>query len=217
MLDIRLLGTPQVYLDEKLLTIKRRATRALLFYLAANQEAISRPQLCHFLWGGDGEETEQRKKLRVTLNNLKKALSGVDIIRTYHDTLGLERQNLRVDLHDFSSALSKTQNYTKGFQSGQTIPINLYQDLVKAANSWRSSDFIDNGDMYLSETASNWWSEKNRELKRDQLELFKFLACLEDAFGKPQKAISWAEKVLAVNDYEEEAHFILLRNLQIQE
>ncbi len=215
MLDIRLLGSPLIYLNGDLLTIKRRATRALLFYLASNQEPIGRDQLCDFLWAENGDQSEQRRKLRGTLNNLKKAFSDVDVdlINTYHDTVYLERKNLRVDLHDFSSALSKMRNYARIRHEGQALPPTLYQDLVNAANLWRGSSFIDNGDLYLSETASEWWARKNHALEQDQCELYKFLSRLEGGVGKTEKAISWAKKALLINEYNEEAHYLFLRSM----
>ena len=47
----------------------------LEFYLLTNKEPINRAKLCDFLWGDKGGEKEQRRKLRVTLKNLRKSLN----------------------------------------------------------------------------------------------------------------------------------------------
>ena len=58
MLKIRLLGVPLIELDGELLSINRRAPRALLFYLAMHKEPIGRDQLCDFIWAGEGGEQD---------------------------------------------------------------------------------------------------------------------------------------------------------------
>jgi len=213
MLDIRLLGTPLVYFNEELISINRRATRALLFYLAANQEPVGRPQLCQFLWSKEGDEKKQRKKLRVTLGNLNKAIPDINIIKTYHETVALDSAILHVDLHDFSSALSKMRHYAASWHNRNTLPLGLYQNLVEAADLWRSMTFIDNADMYFSEDTANWWSQKNRELRQERGELYKFLSRFEDRAGKTRGAASWAHKALRIDEYDEEAHYLYLLGL----
>ncbi len=213
MLDIRLLGAPLVYLDGELLIINRRATRALFFYLIINKEPIDRAKLCDFLWGDKGGEKEQRQKLRVTLNNLRKSFPNREVIRTYHDMVGLVQHDLRVDVWEFDAAIEKMRHYISILSEGPTLPPGLYQDLVKAAKLWRSATFVLNGDMQVSAVSENWWLEKNRGFDKDKLILFKFVSRQEGLMGRRNDAISWAKKAIEIDDYDEEAHFLLLRNL----
>lgn len=213
MLDIRLLGAPLVYLDGELLIIKRRATRALFFYLLTNKEPINRAKLCDFLWGDKGGEKEQRRKLRVTLKNLRKSFPNRAIISTYHDMVGLVQHDLRVDVWEFDATIEKMCRYISILSEGPTLPPGLYQDLVKAAKLWRSATFIPNGDMQVSAVSENWWLEKNRGFDKDKLILFKFISRQEGVMGRKNDAISWAKKAIEIDDYDAEAHFLLLRNL----
>ena len=214
MLDIRLLGSPRVYLNGELFTIKRRVTRALFFYLATNPKPVGRLRLCDFLWGEEGNEKEQRRKLRGALNNLRKAFPDRRILESYHGMVSLVKSDIRIDVREFLSAVDEMRRFSSLWQKGQTFPPNLYKNLVNAANLWHGATFIDSGDMYISSTSAEWWLEKNRELKHDQLNLFVDLARLEDAFGKPQHAIAWAEKALVLDDYNEISHFVLLQSLK---
>ena len=213
MLDIRLLGAPQVYLDGELLIIKRRATRALFFYLITNKEPVDRATLCDFLWGDRGGEKEQKQKLRVALTNLRKSFPNREVIRTYHDMVGLVHHDLRVDVWEFDATIEKMRRYIAILSEGPTLPPGLYQDLVKAAKLWRSATFIANGDMQVSSISENWWLEKNRHFDKDKLVLFKFVSRQEGIVGRGNDAVFWAKKAVAIDDYDEEAHFLLLRSL----
>ncbi len=213
MLDIRLLGAPLVYWDGELLTIKRRATRALFFYLTTNKEPIERAKLCDFLWADKGGEKEQRQKLRVTLNNLRKAVPNKEVIRTYHDMVGVVPHNLRVDVWEFEATFEKLRRYISLLSEGPTLPPGLYQHLVRSAKLWRSSIFIANGDMQVSSVSENWWLEKNRAFDKDKLILYKFISRQESLMLRCKEAIFWAEKAISIDDYDAEAHFLLLRSL----
>ncbi len=210
MLDIRLLGTPLVFLDGELIQINRRATRVLLFYLAANEEPISRMKLCHILWGHEGSESELRKRLRTTLSNLRKALPERDIFDAYHDTLRLNG-NIYVDLREFTALMKRIRPYTETWCEGQSFPVDLYRASVKAANLWRGPRLIDNGDMIGA--ASVWHQFRNEELKKDRVVLYTFLSRLEEHFGREKKAIFWSQRALEDDKYHEEAVFLLLRGL----
>lgn len=73
MLSIRLLGATEVQLDDKRLTIRRRKSRALLYYLAAHPEPVSRNRLLSTLWADHTADTA-RSNLRSTLYNLRREL-----------------------------------------------------------------------------------------------------------------------------------------------
>ncbi len=213
MLDVRLMGAPLVYLDGELFTIKRRATRALFFYLVTNKEPIERAKLCDFLWADKGDEKEQKQKLRVTLNNLKKAFPDKEVVRSYHDMVGIVQHNLRVDVWEFEATFKKLRRYISLLSEGPTLPPGLYQDLVKSAKLWRDPIFIANGDMQVSLVSENWWLEKNRAFDKDKQVLYKFISRQEALMGRCKEAVFWAEKAISIDDYDEEAHFLLLRSL----
>ncbi|MCP4141366.1 MAG: AAA family ATPase [Chloroflexi bacterium] len=214
MLKIRLLGVPLVELDNELLEINRRTPRALLFYLAMHKEPIGRDRLCDFIWADDGGEKDQKRKLRGVLNNLRNSFPDKEVIRTYHDMVGLVQHDLEVDVWKFNAAIKKMNHFKSITTEDKTLPPGLFQDLVSAAELWRGDTFIESSDMQqVSSETEKWWSEKNREFKKDRLALYKFVAQQVGGMGRDDQAVSWAEKALAIEEYDEEAHFLLLRSL----
>ena len=215
MLKIRLLGVPLIELDGELLAINRRAPRALLFYLAMHKEPIGRDQLCDFIWAGDGGEQDQKRKLRGVLNNLRKSFSSRDVIRTYHDMVGLVQHDLYVDAWQFDAAMKKMYHFTSITSDDKTLPPGLFQNLMSAAQLWRGDTFIANSDMQqVSSETEKWWLEKNREFNKDKLALYKFISRQVGGMGRDDQAVSWAEDALAIDDYDAEAHFLFLRSLR---
>src|SRR5262245_27884220 len=82
LLSLRLLGKPEVKLDDKPVTgfISSKA-QALLFYLAVTGTAHARESLAALLWG-DMSKTQAGKNLRNVLSNLRTLVgSHLDISR----------------------------------------------------------------------------------------------------------------------------------------
>ena len=73
MLSIQLLGTPLLTLDGEPLSLSRRKSRALLFYLAANTAPLTRDQILALFWP-DYDRTSAQQILRTSLHGLRKAL-----------------------------------------------------------------------------------------------------------------------------------------------
>jgi DNA-binding SARP family transcriptional activator len=212
MLDIRLLGIPLISLDGELVHINRRTTRALLFYLAAKQEPILRMKLTDLFWG-DKDEAEQRKRLRSSLNNLRTAFSGIDLVQSYHNAVKLNREILSVDLIEFSAIMKKIRPYMRSWQEGQVFSADVYREALRAVELWRGSRFIENSDMEISGKLARWSYQYNQTLTKERVELYKFLSHLESGFGNERDAVVWAQKALDFDEYDEEAHFLRLRGL----
>jgi DNA-binding SARP family transcriptional activator len=77
MLTISLLGSPELRLATTPLTITRRRSRALLYYLAAHAAPVTREQLLNLLWP-DHERSAAQQLLRTTLHGIRRA--GVELI-----------------------------------------------------------------------------------------------------------------------------------------
>src|SRR5687768_3407421 len=73
MLSIQLLGPPQQSLDRRPLSVARRKSRALLYYLAAHTAPVKREQLLALLWP-DHDRPAAQQILRTSLHGLRKAL-----------------------------------------------------------------------------------------------------------------------------------------------
>jgi hypothetical protein len=73
MLSIHLFGTPEVKIDRQPIRLARRKSRALLYYLAAHQQPLSRENLLANFWP-DTPRPAAQQILRTTLHSLRQAL-----------------------------------------------------------------------------------------------------------------------------------------------
>jgi DNA-binding SARP family transcriptional activator len=73
MLAILLLGPPRILRDGAPVTLSRRRTRALVYYLAAHDEPLSRERLLALFWP-DHERAAAQQLLRATLHGARQAL-----------------------------------------------------------------------------------------------------------------------------------------------
>ncbi len=73
MLSISLLGAPQIKLNGKEITLTRRKSRALIYYLAAHDKPITRDHLLSIFWI-DLDRASAQQTLRTTLHGLRKSL-----------------------------------------------------------------------------------------------------------------------------------------------
>lgn len=72
ILTLRLLGKPEILLDDQPLTgFRTNKANALLYYLAVTGRRHERDELAQLLWAN---EENAKNSLRVALNNLKKML-----------------------------------------------------------------------------------------------------------------------------------------------
>lgn len=102
MLEIRLLGTPQILFNtQPVTTISWTKSQALLFYVALSKEPKSRLALAGLLWPDKGDD-EARTTLRQALRTITKALP--DLFDSGNDNLALSRSvDVRIDVRDFET------------------------------------------------------------------------------------------------------------------
>ena len=94
LLKIDLLGPPHVTFNGQPVTIKRKQTRAVLYFLACQKDPVSRGQLITTFWPNLPEE-QARKTLREILSSLRTQFSGVEVIMPLW---GRDRNELLVKL-----------------------------------------------------------------------------------------------------------------------
>jgi DNA-binding SARP family transcriptional activator/predicted ATPase len=87
MLRLQLFGPPRIVLDGQEMSIPRRRTRALLYYLALQPQPVGRDQLTTLLWP-DHDRVTARQQLRTTLHSLRGLLP--DALQALDDRLQLQ-------------------------------------------------------------------------------------------------------------------------------
>ncbi|MCP4536430.1 MAG: AAA family ATPase [Chloroflexi bacterium] len=120
MLSIRLLGTPEITIDQRPITITRRKSRAILYYVAAHPNPLTRDRLLAFFWPDFDRQTAQQN-LRVALSGLRKALGTRLIVDS--DALALAEQ-AKVDTRIFEARISTPSASLEFLQQA----LDLYQD-----------------------------------------------------------------------------------------
>src|SRR5690242_19403 len=101
MLELNLLGVPEVTLDGHVLTFTRRGSVALLGYLALSRRAHAREALATLL-AGDSFEEQARKYLSNVLVDLRQQL-GDYIIATRQSVSFDRRKAHRLDVVEFQA------------------------------------------------------------------------------------------------------------------
>ncbi len=102
MLTIHLFGNPEVLQDGQPLSISRRKSRALLYYLAENERPQQREHLLSVFWP-DNERESAQQVLRTTLHGLRNALG--DGLQVERDAVALA-PGVAVDARMFTRNLA---------------------------------------------------------------------------------------------------------------
>jgi DNA-binding SARP family transcriptional activator len=140
MLWIRLFGPPQLIVDGQPVSIGRKKSRALLYYLAAQSTPVTRDHLLMRFWP-DHDRTAAQHMLRTNLHGLRAALGAA--LQASEETLTLV-PDVTVDVRQFATALSSPPSdaaylgsllelYRGDFLEGFTLPdIPTFDDWVAA-------------------------------------------------------------------------------------
>ena len=108
-LNVRLIGTPQVFVGEIPLSLNHLKSRALLFYLAATGQSHTREHLATLLWGESGQ-SEAYHSLRSSLYHLRKALQEVkaeEVLISDGELLSLNPAYYECDVIEFHRLLAQ--------------------------------------------------------------------------------------------------------------
>ncbi|KAB8145232.1 AAA family ATPase [Chloroflexia bacterium SDU3-3] len=190
MLSILLLGPPQIVLDRQPIDIPRRKTRALLYYLAARQTAVTRERLLHLFWP-DHERSAAQQTLRTTLHGIRKSLG--DVLSVTNEHVGLA-DDAQVDLQLFEAQLAS------GAAEQIALGLALYRGL-----------FLEDFSLPDNEDFERW-AENERERTR-QLALGGFLRLAqqhEDSQNFPA-ALGALTQALALDPLHEEIQRATMR------
>src|SRR5262245_28694666 len=139
MLSIQLLGAPQLLLDGRSLSVPRRKSRALLFYLAARTTPATRDHILALLWP-DHDRPAAQQILRTSLHGLRKAIGSALIVGDEALSLAPDAD---VDVRRFEAGLSSADPemlvaalalYRDDFLAGFSVPD------AEAFESWADAE-----------------------------------------------------------------------------
>lgn len=192
MVELRLLGPPEVLADGMPVAIERRKSLALLAYLAMEPGEHARDALAALL-APDDEPAAARAGLRRALAALMPTLRPW--IRAGSDRLALVRdESLTLDVARFRACLAA----------------NSRADLESAVALYRG-DFLSGFSLPDSAPFEEWQLFQAERLRQEFAEVLDRLSALPDAVGDLDSAIEYARRWLALDPLCEPAHRRLMQ------
>ena len=198
-LHLELLGGLRVFLDGKPITgFYSIKVPALLAYLAVTQKAHTRDHLAALLWG-EMPDADAKTNLRQALANLKKLLEPfLDIQR---DAVELKRDaNVRVDVWEFEKQITDSR-----WQIADSNSSSAISHLPSAIRQYRG-DFLEGIFLRDAPAFEEWAIAERARLRELALDALQQLVAQFTARGEYANAIAYAQKLLALDAWREEAH-----------
>ncbi len=189
-LHLRLLGHPEVLLDDRPVTgFISTKVQALLYYLAVSGRPHTRSQLAGLLWGEKAEEAALLN-LRKALSNLRHQV-GSHIIIT-RQTVAFNRQApYELDVESFERLLRGKQH--------------ALRDLRRAMALYRG-DFLDGFYVKGAPAFEEWVLLKRARLQAEAEEAGRTLIERYIRRGEYRTAIRYARQLLAMTPWQESIH-----------
>lgn len=206
-LNLFLLGSPRIELDNQVVDIQRRKVLALLVYLAMGREAQRRDTLATLFWPEMGQ-SDARMALNRHLSDLRKMI-GKDLIAADRETVALSPAvNLWLDVLQFQQILAAypTANPTASVITSPN-PIALLTDAITIYRD----DFLAGFTLSDAPAFDDWQFFQRETLRR---QLATGLECLVGWHSTQQAhatAILYARRWVALDPLHEPAHRSLMQ------
>ena len=191
-LQIRLLGSPQISIDNLPLTgLTSAKAQALLFYLAVTAREHTRTTLAALLWG-DLPEEKARGNLRKALQQLRNQIGGHLSIDRY--TIAIqENAGCWTDVVEFREIL-------------QEFKVSEESDKIQRALDLYRGDFLEGFYVRKAPDFENWWLAERARLRELMLKCLHTLAEYRAEQGKLEEAIALTRRYLVLEPWREETH-----------
>ncbi|RME84464.1 MAG: hypothetical protein D6775_05425 [Caldilineae bacterium] len=199
-LRLFLLGDFQVtYEDRAVADLHARRTQALLAYLALHpDEAIPRRRLAFLFWP-DTSERQARTNLRQLLHRLRRLFPPIEDFLTFDTALRWQVEApVYVDACEFTALLA---------QAEQAAADN---DLRREATALEDAIALYRGDLLL-DCYDDWIIPERETLRRRFSTALKRLLRVLEGRGDYARALTYGERLLALDEFDESGHRLLMR------
>jgi DNA-binding SARP family transcriptional activator/predicted ATPase len=191
MLELNLLGVPEVSIDGQVLTFTRRGSIALLAYLALSRRAHAREALATLL-AGDSFEEQARKYLSNVLVDLRQQLGGY-IVATRQSVSFDRARPYRLDVSEFQTRAIDCEHSES--QAELQAAIDLYRDEFLAGLALSGMpDF------------EAWQLAQREELRGQYMQLLRTHVDVCMRQGAWNNGIQSARRILAEEPWLEDTH-----------
>jgi DNA-binding SARP family transcriptional activator/Flp pilus assembly protein TadD/energy-coupling factor transporter ATP-binding protein EcfA2 len=182
---ISLLGSPRILIDQHPVTGLRRKNCALVYFIAAHREAVTRDQLMALFWP-DYERPAAQQILRTMLHDLRKQLGSSVLIEEDRLSLGAD---VWVDAAKFNDTLAAAE---------ASIPA-----LTPALELYRG-EFLDGFTLSDAPDFDDWAASERGYYRSLAIRGYAALGRLYEAKGKLTAALDAVTKGLAIDPLREE-------------
>jgi DNA-binding SARP family transcriptional activator len=195
------LGPLQVFVNERLIDIAAWGSarpRELLVYLLMHPEGRTKEQVGLAFWP-DASAAQLRNNFHVTLHRLRKTLGGSDWVCLSGERYRVDPSlTLEFDVDAFDRDVVSAMRAAKRKESNATA------SLEAALNLYR-------GDLLDGEPVGDWHVEHRDRLQRMYVDGLMQLGALHMAEDRPSKAAEAYRRVLARDEFHEDALVALMR------
>lgn len=192
MIEIKLLGAPQILLQGKTLPMPLPAkAQAVLFYLAATCQPATRQRLAGLLWSDQPEE-EARRSLRVALNAIQRALPG--LLHATRLEISLYETVYQCDLTRFWQSLHSAD------PPARLQALDLYRGDLLTGFGLRGAALFE-----------EWLAIEREQVRQAAAKTLKRLAQEALAASAPQQGLPFAQKLVSLAAWDEDAHLLLMQ------
>lgn len=199
-------GAPVAYATEK--------TRALLCYLALEVERPQRRDMLATLFWPDYGDEGARRNLRQTLYRLKQVLDAAapgladQVLEVGRDAVTLRTSSsLRVDVHRFAALLDEAQRHAHPALHRCSACL----ELLETAVALYGGDLLPGLTMDDSAEFEQWLLLRRESLHRQAIRTLGDLLDAHLLRGESAAAIRFAERLLALEAWNEDTHQRLMR------
>ena len=212
LLQLSLLGVPEVKHGEHLVTFSTRKAQALLIYLAVEGGVHTRKVLSESLWE-ELDTAHGRAALRATLQELRKildyghSLNDCKHLDVTHDTLRFDLTSQCIlDLHTIDLAYKQIREVT-----GQTNTVSdvSRRDLLKnleQATLLARGPFLENFSLRTSQFFDDWTLQQGEYWHKRIHQVFDTLSLLQERTGDVESAIDTVSRWLSYDSLHEEGY-----------
>lgn len=200
MLAIQLFGSADLSIDGAPVHLPRRKSRALLFYLAGQEGAVTRERMLALFWP-DLERASALQTLRTTLYNVRQATGEAVQVDSDRVALG---DDVRVDVRRFEALLSQAD--------GQ--PDDLEDRLEEALELYRG-DFLLDFQLADAPEFEDWMVVERERYRRMAVRAMTRLAHLHSQRQDYRGAIVVIDRALALDPLQEDLQREAIRWLHL--
>ncbi len=197
-LSIRLLGPPQIRLNDQPIQFASRKALALIAYLACHQESRPRAEVASLLWP-ESDTKRGRGALRYTLSIIRKEV-GEEWFQSDRNTIGIaQHKRCVVDIADFQQLLKSGRDH---MHSSDIACLDCLEDLNAAVSLYRD-DFLTGFGLADSIHFDEWQFFQVEEFRHQLADTLRVLIRYHTQQADYYQALTCARRLLQLDPLQE--------------